>query len=85
MIWGRAKFAVNRVASAFLSRGRAANGAQAGAHGPVFSTVRKSNANGKSTPDLTARALRLHNRNREAARRYLRAHAALSRGVSYEP
>ena len=85
MIWGRAKFAVNRVAMAFRNRGRAANGAQDGGHGPVFSTVRKSNANGKSTPDLTARALRLHNRNREAARRYLRAHAALSRGVSYEP
>ena len=85
MIWGRAKFAMHRVASAFRSRGRAANAAQDGEHGPVFSTVRKSSANGKSTPDLKARALRLHNRNREAARRYLRAHAALSREASYEP
>ena len=85
MTWGRAKFAVNRVAMAFLSRGRAANAAQDGEHGPVFSTVRKSNANGKSTPDLTARALRLHNRNRAAARRYLATHAALSREASYEP
>ena len=41
-------------------------------------------ANGSHGVDLRARAERLHNRNRAAARRYLRTHAALSRGSSYD-
>ena len=84
MIWGRAKYVGSRVAMAFLNRGRTANADKAGGHGPVFSTVRKSKPAGAHTPDLTARALRLHNRNRAAARQYLRTHAALSKGNCYE-
>jgi len=81
MIWDRARYALRRVATVFRSRDRDQSAARDGGHGPVFATVRKSKPAGVRTPDLTARAHRLHNRNKAAAERYLRTHAALRRGV----
>ena len=81
MTWARVVSALHRVVSGSRSPDRFLSAATPSPHGPAQSTAPKSNPAGVSGVDLRARAERLHNRNRAAARRYLRTHAALSRGV----
>jgi hypothetical protein len=46
----------------------------------VTPTEAISRPSGERSITLTARAYRLHNKNRERAERYLKTHAVLSRG-----
>ena len=80
MRWARVVSAVRRVVSGSASPARFLSVATHSPHGRAQSTAQKSRQNGSHGVDLRARAERLHNRNRAAARRYLRTHAALSRG-----
>ena len=85
MTWARAVSALRRAATAFLSPARFLSAATRSPHGPAPHTALKSKPGGSHGVDLRARAERLHNRNRAAARRYLRTHAALSKEAFYEP
>ena len=84
MIWGRVVSALRPVAMGFRSPARFLSAATRSPHGPAQSTAPKSRPGGLDGVDLRARAERLHNRNRAAAKRYLRTHAALSREASYD-
>ena len=84
MIWARVVSAVRRVVSGSASPARFLSAATGSPHGPAQSTTPKSKPVGSHGVDLRARAERLHNRNRAAARRYLRTHAALSKAASYD-
>ena len=84
MRWARVVSAVRRVVSGSASPARFLSAATRSPHGPAQSTAPKSRQNGSHGVDLRARAERLHNRNRAAARRYLRTHAALSKGNCYD-
>jgi|DEB0MinimDraft_10_1074344.scaffolds.fasta_scaffold196269_2 hypothetical protein len=55
-----------------------------GSLGPAPSIEPKLRLNGSLTPDLTARAHRLHNRKAEAARRYLKTHEILAKGNCFD-
>ena len=84
MTWARVVSAVRRVVSGSASPARFLSAVTRLRHGPAHSTAPKSRPVGWHGVDLRARAERLHNRNRAAARRYLRTHAALSRGNCYD-
>ena len=84
MIWARVVSAVRRVVSGSASPGGFVSVVTRSPHGPAQSTASKSRQNGSHGVDLRARAERLHNRNRAAARRYLRTHEALSKGNCYD-
>ena len=65
--------------SGSLARGQSCQQASAGeCH--TAESMRPKSAPGVTVP-LESRALMLHNRNREAAERYLRLHQILSKGV----
>lgn len=51
--------------------------------GPAATTAQPQKPAGAkpTTPDLTARAMRLHNRSKQGAQAYLRVHNILSRGA----
>ena len=85
MTWARVVSALRRVVSGSASPARFLSAATRSRHGPAHSTAPKSRPAGSHGVDLRARAERIHNRNRAAARRYLRTHAALSKGNCYEP
>jgi len=84
VIWARVVSALRRAATDFLSPARFLSDATISRHGRAQSTAPNSKPGGSHGVDLRARAERLHNRNRAAARRYLRTHAALSREAFYE-
>ena len=84
MTWGRVVSALHRVVSGSRSPDRFLSAATRSRHGPAHSTAPKSSPSGLHGVDLRARAERLHNRNRAAARRYLMTHAALSKGNCYD-
>jgi len=84
LIWARVVSALRRAATDFLSPGRFQSAATISRHGRAKSTAAKSRPGGSHGVDLRARAERLHNRNRAAARRYLRTHAVLSKGKCYD-
>ena len=79
-MWGRAPSAALRAIAGFLSRATTRTASGRAQPGPAPSTSPKSKPAGAPDIDLTARAVMLHNRDREAAERYLRRHAVLSRG-----
>lgn len=84
MTWGLARYVASRVALAFSRPARERTAPPIGLHGRVQNTGPKSRANGANTPgntyDLTARAIRLHNRHKGRAKRYLDVHRTLSKG-----
>ena len=84
MIWARVVSALRRVVSGSAIPGGFLSGGTHSPHGRAQSTAPKSKPVGSRGVDLRARAERLHNRNRAAARRYLMTHAALSKGNCYE-
>nr|WP_138918403.1 hypothetical protein [Paracoccus sp. TRP] len=53
------------------------------ASGPVQNTGTppENGTSRRTTPDLTVRAMRLHNRKKDAADRYLRVHQILDKGA----
>ena len=81
MTWGIARYVVRAPLSGLLSRMRKGSGAMPGPAGSTETKCRPDTTHGSEIGQiLTARAYRLHNRNREAAERYLAVHRALSRG-----
>ena len=84
MTWARVVSALRRVAMGSRSPARFLSAATRSPHGPAQSTAPKSKPVGSHGVDLRARAERLHNRNRAAARRYLATHAALIKEASYD-
>ena len=80
LTWGRVASVLRRALSALASRGRARTAASMATSGHVSTTAPTSSDSGRPRLDLTARALRLHNRCPKAAARYLAVHKALSRG-----
>jgi hypothetical protein len=79
-VWGRVAGAALRAAGDIRNRGRNPSGKRADMCGPATSIAPKSRPSGPMQCDLTAPALRLHNRNPEAAGRYLMVIATLRRG-----
>lgn len=77
MPWGHAKYAALKALTAIGWRGFSANKSAGAMSGPAQITEAKSRANGDW---LTARAMRLHNRDMAKARQYIAMHQALSRG-----
>ena len=84
MRWGRVVSALRRVVSGSPSPARFLSVVTRSPHGRAQSTAPKSKPVGLDGVDLRARAERLHNRNRAAAKRYLATHAALSKGNCYD-
>lgn len=81
MTWlASAKYALHLALSALTRRGHDLPAHGKAPHGPATITAPQSKANGAHTlPDLRLRAHRLHNRNRQAAERYLRLHQTLAK------
>lgn len=81
--WGLAKFVARRVALAFSRPASVKTGPLIGSLGHVQITAPMLSKNGENTRintlDLTARAIRLNNRHKGRARRYLDIHQALSK------
>lgn len=82
MTWGRAEFALARLAFlGLVRRDSAVTDHFTASPGPATSTAPPLKPSETHTlPDLRARALRLHNRDPKAAARYLETHATLARG-----
>ncbi len=81
--WGLVASALRPALSATHSRVRDANGGADGTSGPATPTDPRSSASGNdgSTPDaLTARAVRVCNRNPDLIAAYLDRHQTLRRG-----
>ena len=79
---GVARFAAILGLSASSRPARAQSGESTGSRGPAPSTEPRSRRDGGriSEADLMARAMRLNNRDREAAQRYVERHMNLIRG-----
>jgi len=80
MTWGLVGYVKRLAVMASGNRVRDRHARQRAMFGPVKPTEAISKPSGKPSITLTARAYRLHNKNRERAERYLKTHAVLSRG-----
>jgi hypothetical protein len=83
MIWAAVKYVARRVAGATRSQGDTLTASGKAPHGPVTITASKSKPDGAQSM-LTARAYRLHNRNKAGAERYLALHRTLAKGRCFD-
>ena len=82
MTWGLVEYVRHLALSALVRLVMPKTANSKASRGPATITAPKSAPSVTPTlPDLRLRALRLHNRNPQAAERYLRKHETLAKGV----